>query len=324
MKKCVNINRIGWIKNCLKSKVKKNILRVPFFFAALAILFLLCCTAKTEDVQTAQAGSSSNCPVFRTDAALGKVFPEIETVQHSELLPDNAVPWGGVVSHHALTGKLIDEFFARLSTKRTVDTFILLSPDHFKVSREYVSITDGSWNTPFGLVESDTALTQKLAADFGVTYNHKPFYDEHGVATLIPFIKKYFPNAKVAAVVYEVFNHYSGVTVKKYAECIKKNFQTESGAFLLISSDFTHGADLKTTLAQEARTARFFSAPASVSWQNVTCDNMPAIYVFSQIAAPRTRVTTLYKTNCFFLAPAEAAPNDITSYFFSYFWDAAE
>lgn len=140
----------------------------------------------------------------------------------------------------------------------------------------------------------------------------------------MPFIKKYFPNTKVTAVAYEVFDHYSDTMVKKYAERIKKNFQTESETFLLISSDFTHGADLQTTLAQEARTSRFFFAPTEVSWQNVTCDNMPAIYVFSRIATPYTKVTTLYKTNCLFLVPDEADPKDITSYFFSYFWEESD
>lgn len=322
------LNPIGLSPYTLKTSMKKSIIPCLGFCTAVLICILCCCAAKPEDVQAAQgykhSKNSAEVPVFQSDSKLGKVFPKIKTVQHCELLPDNAVPWGGVVSHHALSGKLIDEFFSRLSKKRAINTFILLSPDHFRASQDFVSVTNGSWNTPFGLVESDCALTEKLAADFGVAYNHRPFYDEHGVATLMPFIKKYFPNAKVAAIVYEVFDHYSGVTVKKYAECIKKNFQPESENFLLISSDFTHGADLQTTLAQEARSARFFSAPLSVSWQNVTCDNMPAIYTFSRIATARTNVTTLYKTNCLFLAPSDANPNDITSYFFSYFWEKAK
>lgn len=325
MHKCLHINHIGWIKNYSVTKVK-NIRYIFACFAVWAIFIFPCCTAKNISPQTAKCinaePAGAKVPVFSTDAELGIRFPKIETVKKETSLPPNAVPWGGTVSHHALTGKLIDEFFFELSKKRKVDTFLVLSPGHFKFSKDYVSVTAGSWQTPFGLVESDTVLAETLAAAFGVGYDDAAFYTEHGISTLMPFIKKYFPEAKATAVLYEVLEHYSGVTVKKYADIIYRNFQAESGTFLLISSDFTHGADLKTTLAQDKNTAVFFSAPTAVSWHTVTCDNMPAIYAFSRIASPKTKVTSLYQTNCLYLVPEEADPNDITSYFFSYFWEA--
>lgn len=306
----------------------KNKYCVLACFASWAVLLLPCCTAKNASPQAAQGfkteTAAAKVPVFPTDLELGKRVPKIEAIKKWDSLPENAVPWGGVVSHHALTGKLIDEFFSGLSKKRKVDTFILLSPGHFKLSKTYVSVTGGSWKTPFGFVESNTELTENLAASFGVSYDDAAFYGEHGVSTLMPFIKKYFPKTKVAAVLYEVLEHYSGVTVKKYADGIYRNFQAESGNFLLISSDFTHGTDLKTALAQDENTALFFSAPTTASWQKVTCDNMPAIYAFSNLASPKTKVTNLYRTNCLYLAPNDADPNDITSYFFSYFWEESE
>lgn len=323
MHKCLSISRIGWIRNYSATNVKKN--KYCVLACAVWVVFLFPYCMEKSGSQAAQdlaaEPAAANVPVFPTDSGLGKYFPKIEPIKKWDMLPENAVPWGGVVSHHALTGKLIDEFFFVLSKKRKVDTFILLSPGHFKFSKDYVSVTGGSWKTPFGFVKSDTVLTENLAVSFGVGYDDGAFYSEHGVSTLVPFIKKYFPEAKVAAVLYEVLEHYSGVMVKKYADGIYRNFQAGSGNFLLISSDFTHGVDLKTALAQDKNTAEFFSSPTASSWQKVTCDNMPAIYAFSILASPKTKVTSLYRTNCLYLAPNDADPNDITSYFFSYFWE---
>ena len=107
----------------------------------------------------------------------------------------------GIVAHHLLVGDKIAQTFAALGTGRE-QTVIILSPNHFDAGRSVVQTTDGTWETPYGDVEVDTKSLQKLLD--GVeqrSYEPNTFEQEHGVSAIVPFVKVWFPHAKIVPIV---------------------------------------------------------------------------------------------------------------------------
>lgn len=273
-------------------------------------------------------------PIYECGSGFAKTSYTINMPERLAALPLDSVPWGGVVSHHGVTAPLLDEYFRDLCTVRDIDTFYLIAPSHFGLSNYFVSITGGSWETEFGLLRSDRKKAAALAQNLAVPFDDAPFFREHGISAICPFIKKYFPNAKIVPIAYDVVNNFSGAKMKILAEKVKSAFLGEASdgreaakrdkTFLLLSSDFSHHGDLETTQVHDARTAEFFASPFTVSVWKASCDNIPALLAFQKLCTKKTQVLTVYQTNSLAILPAATNPNDITSYFFSYFLEAVD
>lgn len=119
----------------------------------------------------------------------------------------------GIVAHHLLVGDKIAQTFAALGTGRE-KTVIILSPNHFDAGRSTLQTTDGTWETPYGDVEVDTEVLQQLMGSGRVmgfldeangveqlSYEPDTFEQEHGVSAIVPFVKRWFPRAKIVPIV---------------------------------------------------------------------------------------------------------------------------
>lgn len=107
----------------------------------------------------------------------------------------------GIVAHHLLVGDKIAQTFAALGTGRE-KTVIILSPNHFDLGRSPLQTTDGTWETPYGDVEVDTEVLQELLDGVEqLWYEPETFEQEHGVSTIVPFVKTWFPRAKIVPIV---------------------------------------------------------------------------------------------------------------------------
>jgi len=236
-----------------------------------------------------------------------------------EIPPQDFLPWAGIVSHHLLVHDYIDGWFAHLATIRSPRCFFILSPSHYGVSLEPYSLTVGSWESGFGLVESDKDKVNKLAEALGVNMDPDVFQIEHGVSTLMPYIKKHFPDAKVVAIAIEGEPPVNIPTVRRLAGALKNEF-TENGKrenFLLISTDFSHHSDLELTNKRDTNSKQYLSNPDSISWNIVNCDNRPAIYILDQLGKGNLDSVILYHTNSWEIS--NEWEDDVTSYFFVYF-----
>ena len=235
-------------------------------------------------------------------------------------LPASAYPWAGTVSHHLLTYAQIDNWFRELASRRSVSRFYILSPSHWGLSTQAYSLTDGSWRVKGGMIESDRTQVGSLARTLNVKSEPRVFDAEHGVSTLIPFIAKYFPRAKVIAIAYRgeppLDQPMAARLFEALAPAFRGNARKEN--FLLISTDFSHHGDRLQTDSKDARTKKFFDEPSSSSWIMAGCDNRPGIYVLSRLLDSQSKCTVLYHCNSCDLTGVDNG--DITSYFFSYFW----
>jgi AmmeMemoRadiSam system protein B len=110
---------------------------------------------------------------------------------------------GITVPHHLLAADLIARGF-RCAAGGNYERIILLSPDHFRRSRRPFATTSGTFETVFGEVRCDEAAVNSLLARCPKVAVSSLFEKEHGIHAVLPFIAKFFPQAKLLPVVLRV------------------------------------------------------------------------------------------------------------------------
>ncbi|MBQ3670036.1 MAG: AmmeMemoRadiSam system protein B [Treponema sp.] len=294
---------------------------------AVAVLLLSSCTQKEHGAKSAKAEDNHKTVYIRTWAATKSEFPpDIPLPSQEANVPENAVPWAGTVSHHLLAGTVIDAWFKRLSqTNPAIDTFFVISPSHYGLSTQTWSLADCTWDCgEEGIVKTNSTVEKALSQKLGVSYDNQVFPCEHGVNSLIPYIAHYYPNATVCVVALFGEPPLNQANAQKLSDVLSPYFDAKgkSHNFLLISTDFAHHGDYEGTVFKDTRTRRFFENPSDSTWIFCGCDNRPGIYALSRFLTERSRSAVLYHTNSYELSNEDE--NDITSYFFSLFWDSEQ
>ena len=269
----------------------------------------------------ALAACSAPPRMYSTWASLGEAQASVRhRVEPEALPPAGAFPWAGTVSHHLLAGDLIDRWFAEIASRRDVEVFYILSPSHWGLSTRTYSITDGAWKVAGGLVRSDAARARALAETLGVSLEPTVFDQEHGVSTLMPYIAKHFPRARVVAVAYRGEPPVNEPMAAALAGALAPAFDAEGRRrnFLVISSDFSHHGDAAKTSATDSRSRRYFEGPLPGDWILVGCDNRPGLYALARLAGEGARDAILFHSDSLSLSGQGAS--DVTSYFFTLFY----
>lgn len=237
-----------------------------------------------------------------------------------EIVPDGFFPWMGIASHHILAHDYLDAWFFELSKLREIKCFYILSPEHFNLAVQPYSLTYGAWESGFGLVETDKKIARRLLKRLNVEPDPNLFRYEHGTSTFIPYIKKYFPQAKVAVIAYFSEHPVNLPIASKLADTIEKEFDNKGKRdnFLLISCDFSHRGDIETTKKRDDYSRAFLKNSNDAIWNLVYCDNMPAMYFINRLRSDFESVIYFYTNSWEIINEGE---DDITSYFFVYFAD---
>ena len=160
--------------------------------AALALLFAL-------PLARIGVGEPLRFAAMFRDAA---VFDEA-IAKESFATPSGHHVTGITVPHHLLAADLIARGF-RCAAGENYERIILLSPDHFRRSRLPFATTSGTFETVFGEVRCDEAAVNSLLARCPKVAVSSLFEKEHGIHAVLPFIAKFFPQAKLLPVVLRV------------------------------------------------------------------------------------------------------------------------
>ncbi len=107
---------------------------------------------------------------------------------------------GGIIPHHLLPSDMIARFFQKISLQNP-KTIILIGPNHYERGLSKVLISDRGWETPFGVLQPDEAVIDKLTSQKKVDIDYEVVEYEHSVAGIMPFIKHFIPQAKVVPLV---------------------------------------------------------------------------------------------------------------------------
>jgi len=283
------------------------------------VLFLLVLSCNGKEPLPAE---TEKVPVYHTWLSLKEM--EYGAPVHplpGAIPPEGFSPWAGIASHHILAHDYLDAWFSRLAETRKPQCFYILSPSHYGISLEPYSLTVGSWESGFGLVESDRERVRKLAGLLDVQLDPTVFEIEHGVSAFMPYIKKYFPRAKVVAVAYEGEPPVNIPKSQRLADALADEFDEKGKQenFLLISTDFSHHRNLEAANERDSYSERYLRNAAGISWNMVGCDNRPGIFVLDRLGKNNLESCILYHTNSWEIARQGA--DDITSYFFVYYGD---
>lgn len=144
---------------------------------------------------------------------------------------------GGVVPHHAvLTFPLIASLYAHMrSTRKGNPTFVILGPDHFNKAHSHIITTKNSFATSFGTLDSQASIIDALVTKRLATIDDKAFVKEHAIHSQTAFIKKYFPDADIVALLYRASAPLSQAkTLGAYLARQKKDI------IVIASVDFSH------------------------------------------------------------------------------------
>ena len=237
------------------------------------------------------------------------------------LPPSDSFPWAATVSHHLLAHGQIDALFGEIAARRKVRTFFIVSPSHWNLSTKPWSLADVSWNAGSGRTTMTERKTEAaLAKALGVSYDAQVFPLEHGITTLIPYIARYFPNARVAAVAVGGEPPVNQSDAEKLTSALAPYFtrRNRKHNFLLISTDFSHLSGIKETARKDASSRVFFDTPSKKTWIYAVCDNRPGIYALAHLIDEDTKCALLFHTTSYELSGK--GEDDITSYYFSLFY----
>ncbi len=145
---------------------------------------------------------------------------------------------GGIVPHAGwfYSGQIACNVIRCLKRPEPPDTCIVFGRHLHVGSRNYI-MTQGGWDTPFGPLEIDGILAEKLAETFQFTVETASFYEPDNTIELqLPFIKYFFPDIKIVPMGLPPKME-SIAIAEKTAQITKKLGRT---AVVLGSTDLTH------------------------------------------------------------------------------------
>ena len=109
---------------------------------------------------------------------------------------------GGIVTHHFLASELMVEYFETLAGSVKPQRVIIIGPDHSGRVPKGLAISDLKWKTPFGYLQPDRKAIHAIWKRLGLKdSNPEYFFGEHSIGILVPFVKYYFPYAKIVPVI---------------------------------------------------------------------------------------------------------------------------
>lgn len=126
----------------------------------------------------------------------------LSAIKQAKNTPSSEIITGLTVPHHLLAIDLIAQGFNYASPGKH-GRIILLSPDHFDLGETDISIAAKNFLTVFGEIKTDDEAVVKLKS-LPFVQGQDFFYREHGLQAISPFIKYFFPDAKVITLTFKV------------------------------------------------------------------------------------------------------------------------
>lgn len=152
------------------------------------------------------------------------------------IAPHAGLMYSGPVAAHAY----------RLLRGRAFDRIVLVGPSHF-VGFEGVSIvTDGGFESPFGVASIDAACARELLAASSVIRDHPPAHArEHSLEMQLPFVQRLAPDAPIVPL---VMGHQTAATSRALGDALGRVLRG-TRTLLVASTDLSHYHDAATAAA---------------------------------------------------------------------------
>jgi AmmeMemoRadiSam system protein B len=174
---------------------------------------------------------TENFPRFYDDAALFKSA----SAAVADVQPSNQRLTGITVPHHLLAAELVALGFRAASGFR-YKRIVILSPDHFHRTHKLYATSSRGFDTVFGPVAADADAVRLLEAHADMVEESCLFDKEHGVSAMLPFLRHYFPEARIVPVAMSV--KAKRADWDRLAEALKPIVDRDT--LIVESTDFSH------------------------------------------------------------------------------------
>jgi len=226
--------------------------RIPKILLTLSAISVLLCVLiwKYIYIQTPphRAGEIiSTEPFFDT-----RLYAEVESQATQYSISEKNHIVAVVVPHHLLALRLLSSLFTSIKIQQP-KTILVIGPDHAHKGKFELYTTDASWQTQFRLVEPDMDLIRK----FELHMESNIFYEEHSIGTIIPYIARYFPNARVVPIL--VAPTLTLTDIEKHIEIWKKSIDI-TNTLIVVSVDFSHGVTREKATEQDKKSLEILDA----------------------------------------------------------------
>lgn len=225
--------------------------------------------------------------------------------------------YAAITSHHFLAKRLIARTMTGIDPTN-VKTVIVISPDHFSAltdSAAFGVTTLARWETPFGELTTNPGQLEALATLEQIELSPSLFFTEHGVYTLVPFIKKQFPDANFVPMVLR-----SGDDYQQYAQLgrdLRQFFDPEE-TLLIISSDFSHLKTPDQAQRDDQQSIRALESHTLIDVPLIDSDcKVCMATLFGYLENLPTQFQLVENTDSFAISGQE--PESVTSYVSGYF-----
>jgi AmmeMemoRadiSam system protein B len=134
----------------------------------------------------------------------------------------------------------------------SVKRVILISPDHFKRVKGALITTGAVFSTHFGNLEPDREGITYLVSEGICSMRDEPFHHDHGILVHAPFIKYYFPSARIVPIIVNLSRELCQST--RIVSAMRK--LVNDVTVLIVSSDFSHRLPYERARINDRRTSR--------------------------------------------------------------------
>ncbi len=145
----------------------------------------------------------------------------------------------GLISPHAgypYSGPVAAATISRIKFK---DTFIIIGPNHTGMGKPLSIMTEGTWETPLGPVEIDSALAKQiLTTSSHLQEDYAAHQREHSIEVQLPFLQYFKPDIKLVPI---ILSYYRDTAYKEIGRAIAQAIKELNKKVVIIaSSDMTH------------------------------------------------------------------------------------
>jgi len=142
---------------------------------------------------------------------------------------------GAIVPHHLLSGYMPATLFDYFK-KQDPSTIVIIGPNHFSRGYSNIITSDCDWKTPFGEVIANHGVINTICNLKSVTTEESVVKEEHSIYSLVSFVAKSLPDAKVVPII--LSNNIKNDEMDKLVEVLNKELPKD--AVIISSIDFSH------------------------------------------------------------------------------------
>lgn len=234
-----------------------------------------------------------------------------------EYTPSTVPVYAAITSHHFLAKTLIARTMTGIDPTN-IKNIVVISPDHFQSvsDKSVLGVTTlAGWDTPYGQLDMNPGQVEALTTLGSIKLQSSVFLNEHGIYTLIPFIKKQFPNASVVPIVLRSSDDYAA-----YQELGKslKQFYNPSETLIIVSSDFSHSKSIAEASSADSNSINALERHTLADVQNIDSDcKVCMATLFGYLDTLSTQFQFVENKNSYDYSGE--SPDSVTSYVSGYY-----